>query len=252
MTTSTNKLERIHLPKTAPSASPARAAFFAGAKAILPVLLALLPFGLAFGATATGSGFSPIEALGMSVFVAAGAAQLAAIQLISAGASAAVVILTVLVINLRFTLYSASLAPHFRSLPLRWKGLLSFHLTDQAYAATINRFEEGQTEEPVKRWYFLGTGLAIWTTWQAATMTGVFIGAWVSEGWSLDFVLPLVFIALAVPAVKGRTTGAAALAAGVASIFAAALPLNLGLIGASLVGVLGGLAMETLTERREK
>jgi predicted branched-subunit amino acid permease len=172
--------------------------------------------------------------------------------LISAGASAAVVILTVLIINLRFTLYSASLAPHFRSLPLGWKGLLSFHLTDQAYAATINRFDEGVTEEPDKRWYFLGTGLAIWTTWQAATMTGVFLGGWVSEGLSLDFVLPLVFIALAVPAVKDRTTGAAALAAGIAAVFAAALPLNLGLIGASLIGVLGGLAMETLTKRSKR
>jgi predicted branched-subunit amino acid permease len=65
-------------------------------------------------------------------------------------------------------------------------------------------------------------------------------------------VLPLVFIALAVPAVKDRTTGAAALTAGVAAAFAAALPLNLGLIGAALVGVLGGLAMEALTERRKK
>src|SRR5919112_2594104 len=252
MTTSTNKLERIHLPRTAPSASPGMTALFAGAKAIVPVLFALLPFGLAFGATAAGSGFSPIETVGMSVFVAAGAAQLAAIQLISAGASVAVVILTVLVINLRFTLYSASLAPHFRSLPLGWKGLLSYHLTDQAYAATITRFDEGETEEPDKRWYFLGTGLAIWTTWQAATMTGVLLGAWVSEGLSLDFVLPLVFIALAVPAVKDRTTGAAALAAGIAAVFAAALPLNLGLIGAALVGVLGGVAMETLTKRSKK
>jgi predicted branched-subunit amino acid permease len=172
------------------------------------------------------------------------------VQLVSAGASVAVVVLTVLVINLRLMLYSASLAPHFRRLPLWWKSLLSYHLTDQAYAATITRFDEGVTEEPDKRWYYLGTGLAIWTTWQAATMTGVFLGAWISEGWSLDFVLPLVFIALAVPAVKDRTTGAAALVAGVAAVFAAALPLNLGLIGATLVGVLGGLATETLIERR--
>jgi predicted branched-subunit amino acid permease len=95
-------------------------------------------------------------------------------------------------------------------------------------------------------------GLAIWTTWQAVTVAGVFLGAWVSEGWSLDFVLPLIFIALALPAIKDRTTGAAALAAGVASVFAAALPLNLGLIGAALIGVLGGLATETLTERSKK
>jgi predicted branched-subunit amino acid permease len=55
--------------------------------------------------------------------------------LLSAGASVAVVLLTVLVINLRLTLYSASPAPHFRRLPVGWKGLLAYLLTDQAYAA---------------------------------------------------------------------------------------------------------------------
>jgi 4-azaleucine resistance transporter AzlC len=235
-------------PKTA---SPV-AAFVSGTKAIVPVLLALIPFAVAFGATAKGSGLSTLEALAMSVFVFAGAAQLAAIPLISAGASVAVVVLTVLIINLRLTLYSASLAPHFRRLPAGWKSLLSYLLTDQAYAATITRFDEGQTEEPDKRWYFLGVALAIWVTWQAATMLGVFLGSWASEGWSLDFVLPLIFIALAVPAIKDRTTTAAAISAGVAAVFAAALPLNLGLITAALVGVLGGLVAETVAERRRR
>jgi hypothetical protein len=68
------------------TASPA-APFVSGAKAIVPVLLAPIPFGVAFGATAIGSGLSALEALAMSVFVFAGAAQLAAIPLLSAGAS---------------------------------------------------------------------------------------------------------------------------------------------------------------------
>jgi 4-azaleucine resistance transporter AzlC len=230
------------------SASPA-AAFVSGAKAIAPVLLALVPLGVAFGATAMGGGLSALEALFMSVFVFAGAAQLAATQLIATGASVAVVVLTVLVINLRFTLYSASLAPHFRGLPAGWKGLLSYLLTDQAYAATISRFDDGETEEPDKRWYFVGVALAIWVTWQAATVLGVLLGSWASEGWSLDFVLPLTFIALALPAIKDRTTAAAAIAAGIVAVFAAAMPLNLGLIIAALVGVLGGLVAESVAER---
>jgi 4-azaleucine resistance transporter AzlC len=236
-------------PKTPSPAAAAASAFVSGARAIVPVLLALIPFAVAFGATATGGGLSALEALAMSVFVFAGAAQLAAVPLISAGASAAVVVLTVLVVNLRLTLYSASLAPHFRRLPLGWKGLLSYLLTDQAYAATITRFDDGETEEPDKRWYYLGVALAIWVTWQAASMLGVFLGAWASEGWSLDFVLPLTFIALAVPAVKDRATAAAALSAGVAAVLAAALPLNLGLIAAASVGVLGGLVAQNVAER---
>jgi 4-azaleucine resistance transporter AzlC len=235
-------------PKTA---SPV-AAFVSGTKAIVPVLIALIPFAVAFGATAVGNGLSSLEALAMSVVVFAGAAQLAAIPLLSAGASVAIIVLTVLVVNLRMTLYSASLAPHFRQLPIGWKGLLSYLLTDLAYAATITRFDDGETEEPDKRWYYLGVALAIWITWQAATMLGVFLGAWVSEGWSLDFVLPLIFIALAIPAIKDRTTGAAALTAGMTAVFAAALPLNLGLIAAALVGVFGGLVAESVIEKVQR
>jgi predicted branched-subunit amino acid permease len=160
--------------------------------------------------------------------------------------------LTVLVINLRLTLYSASLAPHFRGLPAGWKSLLSYLLTDQAYVATITRFDDGETEEPDKRWYYLGVALAIWVTWQAATMLGVFLGAWASEGWALDFVLPLTFIALAVPAIKDRATTAAALSAGGPAVLAAALPLNLGLITAASVGVLGGLFAESVAERTRR
>ena len=234
------------------AASAAATAFVSGVKAIVPVLLALIPFAVAFGATAIGSGLSTLEALAMSVFVFAGAAQLAAIPLLSAGASVAVIVLTVLIVNLRMTLYSASLAPHFRRLPIAWKSLISYLLTDQAYAATITRFDDGETEEPDKRWYYLGVALAIWVTWQAATMLGVFLGAWASEGWSLDFVLPLTFIALAVPAIKDRATTAAALSAGGAAVLAATLPLNLGLITAASVGVLGGLFADSVVERRRR
>lgn len=83
-------------------------------------------------------------------------------------------------------------------------------------------------------------------------MLGVFLGAWASEGWSLDyFALLLIFIALALPPIRDRTT-AAALSAGVAAVFATALPLNLGLITAALVGVLGGLVAKNVAERRRR
>jgi 4-azaleucine resistance transporter AzlC len=235
-----------------PNAASSRGAFVSGVKATAPVLLALVPFALAFGTMATGSGLSALQALAMSVFVFAGAAQLAMVPLISAGASVAVIVLTVLVINLRMTLYSASLAPHFRPLPAGWKGLLSYLLTDQAYAATITRFDEGQTEEVDKRWYYLGAALAVWVTWQPAAMLGVFLGSRVSEGWSLDFVLPLTFIALVLPAIKDRLTATAALSAGGTAIFVAAMPLNLGLITAALVGVMGGLVAENVAGRRRR
>jgi 4-azaleucine resistance transporter AzlC len=236
------------------SSNPASsgAVFLSGARAIAPVALALAPLGLAFGTTAMGSGLSMLQALGMSVFILSGAAQLAALPLVSADASVAVVVLTVLVINLRFVLYSASLAPHFKNLSAGWKALLSYLIIDQAYAEAITRFDRGEVEEHARRWYFLGVTLPIVAVWLTCTVGGVYLGSWVLEGWSLDFVLPLIFIALAVPAVKNRATGAAALFAGVTALLAASMPLNLGLLTAALVGVSGGLVAESVIGRRNK
>jgi 4-azaleucine resistance transporter AzlC len=226
-------------------------AFASGAKDTVSASLGLIPLAIALGAAAWGSGLSVLEALGMSVFVLSGAAQMAMIELISTGASVAVIVLTALIISLRLTMYSASLAPHFRRLSAGWKGLLSYLLTDPAYAVSITRFD-GETKESNKRWYFLGAALAIWITWQAGTVAGVFLGSRMPEGVSLDFFLPLTFIALIVPAIKDRATATAALSGGVAAVFAAALPLNLGLITAALVGVLAGLLAESVAERRKK
>ena len=236
------------------SSNPASsgAVFLSGARAIAPVALALAPLGLAFGTTAMGSGLSMLQALGMSVFILSGAAQLAALPLVSADASVAVIVLTVLVINLRFVLYSASLAPHFKNLSAGWKALLSYLIIDQAYAEAITRFDRGEVEEHARRWYFLGVTLPILAVWLTCTVGGVYLGSWVLEGWSLDFVLPLIFIALAVPAVKNRATGAAALFAGVTALLAASMPLNLGLLTAALVGVSGGLVAESVIGRRNK
>ncbi len=50
-----------------------RAAFVAGAKTTAPVLVALVPFALAFGTMTVGGGLSTLEALAMSLFVFAGA-----------------------------------------------------------------------------------------------------------------------------------------------------------------------------------
>ena len=235
-----------------PDPASSGAVFLSGARAIAPVALALAPLGMAFGTSAVGSGLSMLQALGMSAFILSGAAQLAALPLVSADASVAVVVLTVLVINLRFVLYSASLAPQFKNLSAGWKALLSYLIIDQAYAEAITRFERGEVAEHARRWYFLGVTLPIVAVWLACTVGGVYLGSWVAEGWSLDFVLPLIFIAIAVPAVKNRATGAAALFAGITALFAASMPLNLGLLTAALVGVSGGLVAESVIGRRNQ
>jgi predicted branched-subunit amino acid permease len=101
-----------------------------------------------------------------------------------------------------------------------------------------------------KHWYFLGTGLALWGTWQASTAIGVILGAQVPADWSLDFTLPLTFIALVVPMLKDRAGLAAAIAAGIIAVLAAGLPLKLGLLLATLMGITVGLCLEPRDRKR--
>jgi predicted branched-subunit amino acid permease len=142
-------------------------------------------------------------------------------------------------------LYSASLAPYVASLPTRWKVLLSYLLTDEAYAPTIIHYEkEGMT--PHAHWFWLGAGLVLWIDWQISTALGILLGAAIPASWSLslEFALPLTFIAMLVPVLKDRPAIAAALSAGAVALIAFSLPYKLGLILAALVGILVGTVLE--------
>jgi 4-azaleucine resistance transporter AzlC len=198
---------------------------------------------LIYGALALDAGLSPAASQMMSSLVFAGSAQFIAAQLVHDSAPGFVIVLTIAVVNLRHMLYSASLAPYVASLPTRWKVLLSYLLTDEAYAPTILHYEkEGST--PDAHWFWLGAGLALWVDWQVSTAVGIFLGAAIPESWSLEFALPLTFIAMLVPVLKDRPAIAAALSAGVVAMVAFSLPYGLGLILAALVGIVVGTVLE--------
>ena len=106
--------------------------FWAGVRAELPLQLGVAPFGLVFGVLGLASGLSAWETILMSSIVFGGASQVVFAQLWGGGVPAPVVGASVSVINLRHVLYSASVAPYLRSLPLRWRVPLAYLLTDEA------------------------------------------------------------------------------------------------------------------------
>src|SRR5919106_1580690 len=217
--------------------------FWAGARAEIPLLIGVIPFGLIYGALALNAGLSPSAAQLMSSIIFAGSAQFITAQLVHESTPGFVIVLTIAVVNLRHMLYSASLAPYIASLPTRWKVLLSYLLTDEAYAPTILHYEKtGAT--PHAHWFWLGAGCSLWLFWQISTALGIFLRAAIPESWSLDFALPLTFIAMIVPVLRDRPGIAAALSAGLVSLVAFSLPYKLGLILAALVGILVGTLLE--------
>ena len=217
--------------------------FWAGARAEIPLLIGVIPFGLIYGALAVNAGLSNAEAQMMSSLVFAGSAQFITAQLVHESAPGLVIVLTIAVVNLRHMLYSASMAPYIASLSTRWKAVLSYLLTDEAYAPTILHYEKNGIT-PHAHWFWLGAGGTLWTFWQSSTAVGVFLGAAIPESWSLDFALPLTFIAMLVPILRDRPGIAAALSAGLVALVAYSLPYKLGLIVAALVGILVGVLLE--------
>ncbi|MEP6657163.1 MAG: AzlC family ABC transporter permease [Betaproteobacteria bacterium] len=223
--------------------------FIAGVRDMTPLLLGLLPFGLVCGVAAQSAGASTLEALGMSALIFSGAAQILATQLIVAGAPVAVTIMTCFVVGLRFLMYSAAMAPHLKGLPPRWRKAISFLLTDQVFAAGIRRFRAtGDLRNGAS--YFLGSGILLWTTWQASCLLGYWAGNVIPAAWSLEFVVPLCFLTLLVPALEDRSTRVAALAAGIAVVALDTLPMRLSLICAGLVGIAAGMIAETRRRSR--
>lgn len=212
-----------------------------GVRDALPLLLGIIPFGLVAGIAAVDAGLGLQHAIGFSAVVFAGASQLAAIDLLGSNAPLAVVFVTAVVINLRMMMYSASIAPELREQPARWKALMAYVLTDQAYALSMVRYRDPDVD---RRWYYLAAAFTLWAVWQLATVAGVFLGAGVPDAWGLEFAVPLVFLALLVPAMQDRATTVAGLVGGIVAIGVAGLPLNLGLLVAATVGIVGGVVAE--------
>jgi predicted branched-subunit amino acid permease len=130
-----------------------------------------------------------------------------------------------------------------RHLSARWKWLLAYLLTDEAYAVVALHYDRaGETIN--KHWFYLGAGLTLWTAWQASTAAGVFLGTQVPASWGLDFTLALSFIGLVVTALRDFAAASAAVAAGVTAVLAYPLEYRLGLLAAALVGIFVGLVVE--------
>ena len=91
-----------------------------------------------------------------------------------------------------------------------------------------------------------GTGLTLWVAWQCSTAVGIALGTHIPQGWSLEFALPLIFIALLIPILTNRATVASSLVAGTLSVAMAGLPYKLGLLLAAIIGISVGLMVEML------
>lgn len=210
---------------------------------MLPMTVGLIPFGVICGVGALAAGASPLAAVAMSMIVFSGAAQIIAAQLLSAGAPFAVIVLSCFVISLRFLMYSAALAPYLKPVDNRWRNLVAFLLTDQAFASAIRRFRES-SDLRASVSYFVGGGAVLWLAWQVATVAGILAGAVIPASWQLEFVVPLCFLALLAPLLHERAALVVFATAAAAAIVLDAMPMRLSMICAGLAGIAAGVVAD--------
>ncbi len=229
-----------------------RGEFWTGVRDTFPLVVGALPFGLIFGAGAVTNGISPGGAQAMSLFVFAGSAQFIASQLVGSGVGAAVIVLTTFIVNLRHVLYSATLAPYLKHLPQRWLAPLGFWLTDESFVVVVSRYHQPD-HSPYKHWYFLGSEVFMYVTWNLCTLIGIIAGQRIPNlaDLGLGFAMTVTFIGMLIPLMKNRALMASSVVAAVTAVIAYPLPNKLYLIIAAMLGIAAGVLVESLSPQEK-
>jgi 4-azaleucine resistance transporter AzlC len=186
----------------------------AGIVATLALVPSVFVYGTVFGGLAVQAGLRPLEVLGMSVLVFAGASQFVAVPMLAAGAPALAIVVTTYVINMRHYLMAATLAPSFRAFPRPWLALVAHVINDESFAVAVAR------RNPPDPWVFIGSAIAVSGSFLAGAAVGVSLGGLVANPgrWGLDFAFPAVFLALVALQLRTRADWVVALAAGVMAV----------------------------------
>lgn len=219
-----------------------------GTVAIFPLSVAVIPWGFLVGSFAVDSGLSWFESQALSTILYAGAAQLVAIGMLKAGVGIGTMLLTTFFITSRHFLYSVSMRSKIATLPLKWRIVLGFLLTDELFAIVGN-----QTPERFKPWYAFGAGFSFYMVWNIATLVGIIAGSQIPnlDQFGLEFAVAATFIALVVPTIKNLAVLVSVIVALVFSVTFAYFHVEGGLMISGLFGMFSGFMCESLTKGRD-
>ena len=207
--------------------------FWLGALHILPLCLAVLPWGVLAGSMAVSKGFTALESIGLSVLVFAGAAQLVTISMVAAGSGFVAICLTILVITAQHLLYALILREHVSNLPFRKRLPVAFLLTDELFALSVGKRSYDFA-------YLMGAGLCFYLAWLAFTVIGVLLASSVPNlaDYHLDFSIVATFIAIVVPMIKRLSSLVGVLVSLLLSLLLNSLEVSGAIVIAGLLGML--------------
>lgn len=214
-----------------------------GALAILPLCIAVIPWGFLAGSYAIDSGLTIFEAQAMSAVLFAGSAQLVAIGMFKEEVGLATLLLTTFFITSRHFLYSIAMRQKVSKLSGRWRLLLGFLLTDEMFAVCST-----QSEQAFNPWYALGAGGMFYLVWNLASFVGIIAGSQIASlnDVGLDFAVAATFIALVVPQVISIPIVVAVIVSLISAVALHVYDIESGLMIASILGIISGYVCELM------
>lgn len=199
--------------------------FFAGFRSGIIIFTGYLPAGISFGIFAVRYGLSPVTAMLFSALNISSSGQFSGVRLISSGATILEIILTTILVNLRFGLLSLGISQKWaKNVPFIAKLVFAHGITDETYAVAM------QQHSPLSTWYFAGLTLPSIVGWSGGTLLGAKVAAILSPNLQAasGIILYSMFVALMIPQARGNKAilETILLSAGFASAFYCIRPLN--------------------------
>jgi 4-azaleucine resistance transporter AzlC len=206
---------------------------------MLPLNLAVLPWGILCGSLAVQRDFSALEAILMPLIVFAGSAQLVAIELIANNASLATILFTTFIISSRHFLYGLALRDKLKVLPSKWRYGLGFLLTDELFAlSSHSKSFVGQ----LRLIYAVVAGGSFYVFWLLWNVAGVIAGSYLPDltHLGLDFAIAVTFIALVIPTIINLPILVTVIVAAILSVVFKLMAFELDLVAAALIAMYCG------------
>lgn len=181
-----------------------RQEWLVGAFDVLPLCLAVVPWGILAGSMAIHSGLSFWQSVGMSAIVFAGAAQLVTLGLLMSDASLVTIIVSVFFITSQHFIYGLTLRGYVSHLAARHRLAIGFLLTDELFALSESR----RASTGLSVGYLLGAGLTFYAGWVLFSLVGIVMANAVPnlDQYHLDFSIVATFVILVVPMIKHLST----------------------------------------------
>ncbi|MBE6036875.1 MAG: AzlC family ABC transporter permease [Clostridiales bacterium] len=170
--------------------------FLQGAKDGLPICLGYFSVSMAFGLTAVLAGVPIWGAVLTSLTNVTSAGQFAGTNLMVAGGNMVELIVTTLIINIRYFLMSLSVSQKVeRKMTFGQRMAVAFGITDEIFAVSMQR------KKPLSAVYMAGLIIVPVLGWTLGTLTGAVATSFMPESLSsaMGIALYAMFIAIVIP-----------------------------------------------------